>query len=208
MSTHHRFSRREYASGGRIKRSEYGYDGDLCYPERRVTVCPDALWKASYILSLEAKGILLEVFYKYWSKSVSPNADVIRLSHRPLSKKRFATFIDELERADLVVIRGGRIEPRGPFGPNPEAASAPRLSARDMPSDWADLRETVFLRDGYSCVYCGSGRDLHCDHVHPVALGGGHETSNLVTACANCNLSKGSKTVAEWSPDIAKAMNR
>jgi 5-methylcytosine-specific restriction endonuclease McrA len=32
--------------------------------------------------------------------------------------------------------------------------------------------------------------------------------ANLVTACASCNLSKGSKTVAEWRPDVAEAMAR
>jgi len=105
---------------------------------------------------------------------------------------------------------GGEKSRYGPgrtrFADQDGAATRATRSSREMPSDWIDLRDAVFERDRYGCVYCGSGRDLHCDHVHPVARGGGHEIENLVTSCALCNLSKGSKTLAEWRPDLAKAM--
>lgn len=55
-------------------------------------------------------------------------------------------------------------------------------------------RFEVFKRDGFRCVYCGGTplqRPLHVDHVVPLAEGGGNEPSNLVTACADCNLGKG-----------------
>lgn len=66
---------------------------------------------------------------------------------------------------------------------------------------WALLRDAVFLRDGYSCVYCGAdGPTLHCDHVVPVSRGGRSVMENLVTACAPCNLSKSNKLlVEEWN---------
>ena len=57
----------------------------------------------------------------------------------------------------------------------------------------------VFERDDFTCQYCGKrGGDLECDHVIPVARGGGHETTNLVTACAPCNRSKRDRTPEEW----------
>jgi len=111
-------------------------------------------------------------------------------------------ILPTLGKVDAVVT-----DPPGPFSADQDgAATRATRSSREMPSDWIDLRDAVFERDRYGCVYCGSGRDLHCDHVHPVARGGGHEIENLVTSCALCNLSKGSKTLAEWRPDLAKAM--
>lgn len=41
---------------------------------------------------------------------------------------------------------------------------------------WSVIRERIFRRDDYTCAYCGTrGVSLECDHVVPVARGGGHE---------------------------------
>lgn len=65
--------------------------------------------------------------------------------------------------------------------------------------EWREIRTRIFARDDYTCSYCGS-RDvaLECDHVHPVALGGGHDDGNLTTACRPCNRSKRAKPLSEW----------
>lgn len=58
------------------------------------------------------------------------------------------------------------------------------------------LRERVFARDGYRCVYCARvlpGEALTLDHVQPRMRGGDHSEGNLVTACAPCNTRKGSQ---------------
>ncbi len=57
---------------------------------------------------------------------------------------------------------------------------------------WRDLREYVLLRDQGTCHYCG-GAAGHVDHVVPLARGGPTHESNLVAACANCNLRKGAR---------------
>lgn len=58
---------------------------------------------------------------------------------------------------------------------------------------------SVITRDNGRCVYCGdTDGPFHLDHIWPVSRGGSNEESNLVTACASCNLSKGSKTLLEW----------
>jgi len=54
-----------------------------------------------------------------------------------------------------------------------------------------DVRWTVFMRDGYRCVACGSPLDLTIDHIHPVAWGGTNDPSNLRTLCRSCNSVKG-----------------
>jgi hypothetical protein len=66
-------------------------------------------------------------------------------------------------------------------------------------SNWLKLRQFVFERDSYTCQYCGKkDKKLECDHIVPVSRGGGHDISNLKTACFECNRSKGSKTLSEW----------
>jgi len=59
------------------------------------------------------------------------------------------------------------------------------------------------------CNYCLTPLELserkswHIDHVVPLSRGGLHELSNLVIACAPCNLSKGPKLLSEWRPCAA-----
>ena len=57
----------------------------------------------------------------------------------------------------------------------------------------ASLRERVYRRDGYRCLFCGSGDDLTLDHVYPKSLGGDHVEDNLQTLCRSCNSSKGAR---------------
>ena len=62
------------------------------------------------------------------------------------------------------------------------------------------LRFEVLKRDGFRCQYCGAEpakKDLHIDHILPVAKGGGDEIENLTTACADCNLGKGARAITD-----------
>jgi len=64
----------------------------------------------------------------------------------------------------------------------------------------AFTRFNVFLRDGFTCQYCGvheRSEDLTFDHVLPRCQGGGTSWENIVTACQECNLSKGGRSPAE-----------
>lgn len=57
------------------------------------------------------------------------------------------------------------------------------------------LRERIFRRDQYRCVYCADtmGSELlTLDHVQPRMRGGDWSEGNLVTACRPCNTEKGS----------------
>jgi 5-methylcytosine-specific restriction endonuclease McrA len=60
----------------------------------------------------------------------------------------------------------------------------------------AFTRFNVFLRDSFSCQYCGYRKptpDLTFDHVIPRSKGGRTIWENVVTACCACNLRKGSR---------------
>lgn len=80
-----------------------------------------------------------------------------------------------------------------------EKIKGPSKLSRPPFYEWVELREFVFRRDNFQCVYCDAkGGRLECDHITPVSRGGDHEPDNLVTACFSCNRSKGSKTLEEW----------
>jgi 5-methylcytosine-specific restriction endonuclease McrA len=59
-------------------------------------------------------------------------------------------------------------------------------------------RRALFARDGWRCVYCGTGSGrLTLDHVVPRSRGGESVWENVVTACAPCNHRKGNRTLEE-----------
>jgi 5-methylcytosine-specific restriction endonuclease McrA len=60
----------------------------------------------------------------------------------------------------------------------------------------AFTRFNVFLRDRFTCQYCGDGfpsEDLTFDHVIPRSLDGRTVWSNVVAACEPCNLRKANR---------------
>ena len=61
----------------------------------------------------------------------------------------------------------------------------------------AFTRFNLFLRDEFSCQYCGTKGDLTFDHVVPRARGGITTWENVVAACAGCNLRKGAKSLKQ-----------
>jgi 5-methylcytosine-specific restriction endonuclease McrA len=54
-------------------------------------------------------------------------------------------------------------------------------------------RFNVFLRDKFSCQYCGSNDELTFDHLLPRSKGGKTDWENVVTACSACNVKKGGR---------------
>jgi len=61
-------------------------------------------------------------------------------------------------------------------------------------------RNNIFLRDQYTCQYCGRRpglAHLTMDHVIPVSRKGPKSWENIVTACRTCNLNKGGRTPDE-----------
>ena len=58
-------------------------------------------------------------------------------------------------------------------------------------------RRRIFKRDGNTCQYCGSKKNLTIDHVIPRSKGGKNTWVNMVTCCSRCNTYKGNKTLKE-----------
>ena len=56
----------------------------------------------------------------------------------------------------------------------------------------AFTRFNLFLRDEFTCQYCGDRDHLTFDHVLPRSRGGRTTWENVVASCGPCNLRKGS----------------
>lgn len=62
----------------------------------------------------------------------------------------------------------------------------------------------IYADQNERCAYCGISiywhipHDIHIDHIQPLARGGTNYPDNLACSCAECNLSKGDKTLQEW----------
>tara|TARA_Y200000002_G_scaffold62577_1_gene47716 strand:+ start:1568 stop:2152 length:585 start_codon:yes stop_codon:yes gene_type:complete len=67
-------------------------------------------------------------------------------------------------------------------------------------------RANLFLRDEFTCQYCGcKGKDLTFDHVVPKSRGGKTRWDNVVAACQTCNLRKAAKTTSQAGFKLKKA---
>ncbi len=75
------------------------------------------------------------------------------------------------------------------FWPDLPAGRAPRLRLISR------RRQEIFARSECRCHYCHAPLVVdgpwHVEHMVPRALGGDDDASNLVAACASCNLQKG-----------------
>ena len=89
--------------------------------------------------------------------------------------------------------------------PSPSVIRMVYLIHRPRPRVKLTRRE-VFIRDHYTCQYCGrQAGDLTIDHVVPKSKGGAHSWENLVSACKPCNHRKGGKSLGEARMTLKKS---
>lgn len=66
-------------------------------------------------------------------------------------------------------------------------------------------KKEIFLRDRYTCQYCGEQtRELTLDHVIPRRQEGDHSWENIVGACIPCNRRKAGRTPAQASMTLRR----
>ncbi len=125
------------------------------------------------------------------------NADFRPLSYYPLSlwswqdavKAVFLDRVNILEEYDRTIHSPG-FEMKLPSVVSLKTYIKPARSP-------AFTRFNVFLRDRFTCQYCGAHEDLTFDHLIPRSRGGRTAWNNVVTACSCCNLLKGGKLSRE-----------
>jgi 5-methylcytosine-specific restriction endonuclease McrA len=136
------------------------------------------------------------------------NADFRPLSYYPLSLWPWQEVVKAVfqDRVDVVstydkVVRSPSIEFQ-----LPSVVSLKQYVDQDRPP--AFTRFNLFLRDSFSCQYCGAGHELTFDHIIPRSRGGRTTWENIVTACAPCNLKKGGRTPREADMHPGKPASR
>lgn len=79
-----------------------------------------------------------------------------------------------------------------PLVPEPEPPREPKPRTPKVYISKA-LREAIYERDGYRCVYCHSTERLSLDHIFPESRGGETTMENLRVLCMSCNCRKGAR---------------
>jgi 5-methylcytosine-specific restriction endonuclease McrA len=131
--------------------------------------------------------------------AVSSPVLVLNQNYEPLNvcnEKRAIVLID---RGKAEVLEHGKGHIRTPSNTYrcPSVIRLVYLIRRPRPKARLTRRE-IFLRDNFTCQYCGArAKDMTLDHVIPRHRGGKHTWENLVSACRSCNHRKGGKTVDE-----------
>lgn len=125
------------------------------------------------------------------------NADYRPLSYFPLSVWSWQNAIKAvfMERVNIVSEYDRKVHSATFAMAVPSVVS---LKSYIQPTKYpAFTRFNVFLRDHFSCQYCGDGSDLTFDHVVPRSRGGKTAWDNVVAACSPCNLKKGGRLPKE-----------
>ena len=132
------------------------------------------------------------------------NADYRPLSYLPLSVWPWQDAVKAkfLDRVEVVAeyeetVRSPSISLRIP--------SVVVLRDYVRPSKCAPFtRFNLFLRDEFSCQYCGKRGEMTFDHVLPRCRGGQTTWENVVAACSACNFKKGSRDLKASNMKILK----
>ena len=123
------------------------------------------------------------------------NADASPVSMLPLSILSWQEAVKYLvaEKAEVLdwhedwIVRSARWETRVPAVMILREYQKKKTSVRFS-------KQNVFLRDEYTCQYCGTDvtrKTATLDHVIPSSHGGRTVWENATTACGPCNASKG-----------------
>ncbi len=125
------------------------------------------------------------------------NADFRPLSYFPLSLVGWQEAVKSvfLDRVNIISNYDRRIRSASFEMPLPSVIALKEyVQPRAKP---AFTRFNVFLRDKFTCQYCGNkfrSEDLTFDHVIPRSRGGRTTWQNIVTSCEPCNLRKGNRS--------------
>src|SRR6266853_2451751 len=172
---------------GFAKRVRASYKWEHFLTANRFPLCRKMLWRRYLNAHVSQGG---------WPVLVL-NADFRPLSYYPLSLWSWQDAIKAvfLDRVNIVAQYDKAVHSPSFEMMLPSVVS---LKTYVKPSTHpAFTRFNVFLRDKFSCQFCGTRDDLTFDHLLPRSRGGLTMWNNVVAACSACNLKKGSLTPAE-----------
>jgi len=121
------------------------------------------------------------------------NADFQPLSYYPLSLWSWQQAVKAvfLNRVHVLSVYERQVHSPSCSMPLPSVIALKDYIA--PPKRAAFTRFNLFLRDDFTCQYCGGKEELTFDHVIPRSRGGRTTWENVVAACSACNLRKGNR---------------
>lgn len=125
------------------------------------------------------------------------NADFRPLSYFPLSLLHWQEAIRLVFQDKVSVVAEYERTVRSPSATMRVPSVIALREYVPMPRHVAFTRFNVFLRDRFTCQYCGHEFPSHAltfDHVIPRAKGGQTCWENVLAACEPCNTRKGHRT--------------
>ena len=128
------------------------------------------------------------------------NADFRPLSYFPLSLWSWQDAVKAVFLDRVNIISEYEREVRSPSMSMKLPSVIALKSYIPMARRPAFTRFNVFLRDRFTCQYCGRAHAttmLTFDHLTPRSRGGYTTWENVVTACTTCNLAKGDRLPGE-----------
>jgi len=122
------------------------------------------------------------------------NADFRPLSYFPLSLMSWQDAVSAVVKDTVAVVAHYDAWVRSPSRSIQLPSVVALRSYLPMRTRVAFTRFNVFLRDRFTCQYCGeafAASALTFEHVIPRSHGGQTTWTNIVTACVPCNTRKG-----------------
>ena len=121
------------------------------------------------------------------------NADFRPLNYYPLSLWCWQDAVKSVFLEKVSIVSNYKRKIRSPSF-EMSLPSVIALKSFIKPSEYPNFtRFNVFLRDKFTCQYCGDKKDLTFDHLSPKSKGGITDWENVVTACSTCNVKKGGR---------------
>jgi 5-methylcytosine-specific restriction endonuclease McrA len=130
---------------------------------------------------------------------ISDQVLLLNQSYEPLNVCTVRRAVVLLGKGKAELLENGRGEIKTPsaYVPIPSVIRMLYLIRRPVLPRRLSRKE-VFLRDKYTCRYCGSETGhLTLDHVLPRHRGGTYSWENVVSACVSCNHRKAGGTPEE-----------
>jgi 5-methylcytosine-specific restriction endonuclease McrA len=139
------------------------------------------------------------------------NADFRPLSYNPLSLWSWRDALTALMLDRVQLVANYDVHARSPSRAMPVPSVVALKRYKRLEGFPAFTRYNIYLRDAFSCQYCGHKfptEDLTFDHVIPRSRNGKTSWENVVAACAPCNSHKANRTPREAGMSLLKVPRR
>jgi 5-methylcytosine-specific restriction endonuclease McrA len=133
------------------------------------------------------------------------NADYRPVSCLPLSVENWKDSITKIFQDKVDVVETYPFVARSPTMEIQVPSVVARKTYSKKKRRVQFTRSNVFLRDNFTCQYCGekfTSSQLTYDHVIPRSLGGETSFTNIVSSCEKCNSAKKNRPAGQWKSPL------